>query len=174
MKGYDLLMDIIRTTCDIFELLAVFFLAVEAIKLKNLKWVRDHLSGLHRRINPRIQYVDELPHDLSFASRHWFSISLVMFYLLGLLVCSVVLHFLGLSVSEELPRTPLALTIHILLSIVFLPICGLIVYSLVVLAFQLAIVILSAVEENTHSGVVGIIGFILFLSQFVARRSMLP
>ena len=82
-------MKLLPPIWDILEITAVFLLAVEAIKLRNLRWIRLGTIRLHRKINPRITFVDELPKDMKFIDRYRFEIDLIGFFAFGLITSLV-------------------------------------------------------------------------------------
>ncbi len=59
-------MTLAKLLCDLLEFVAVFLLSVEAIKLQNLRLLQEKVTLLHRRVNPEVVFVDELPIGLSF------------------------------------------------------------------------------------------------------------
>ncbi len=48
------------TILSILEFVSVFLLAVEAIKLENLSWLKDKSLKASDFLNPRIEFVEKL------------------------------------------------------------------------------------------------------------------
>ena len=92
---------------DILEILAVFLLAVEAIKLENIiKFQKKWFVPLYRKINPEVKIVDELPPDTSFLDRHAFNIFLIVMYLTGLLLTVCLLYACGIWPLRKTSESP--------------------------------------------------------------------
>lgn len=156
---------------DIVELLAVFLLAVEAIKLENLKIVvQEFLKPLIARLNPKIEWEDDTSHAVFF-ERNAFDFILIAFYLAGLIIVAAVFHVLQVSPVDFLRNAqPMELVLSVL-GLFFVPILvGFLPYLLVVWFLELSVKALTWVQLQTHTGTVGILGFLLFTFQFLGRR----
>lgn len=152
------------------ELTAVFLLAAEAIKVRNLQWIRSHTIRLHRVVNPKIEIVDELPKEMRFVDRYGIELFLLGFFVFGAIVIFTVFRALEIPLMSIVPRSVggwLILTLGIVTGPILV---GMFTYTVIVWLLQGVVAALSWVEENTRNGVVGILGFILFLVQFIGRR----
>lgn len=153
-------------------MLAVFLLAVEAIKLENLsKAQRKGIIPFYRIINPRMKIVDEFPPDISFYGKHEFAIRTIAMYLTGLFWTGLLLHALGvLSLQAILPGSFIG-WIAVVIGVIIVPmLLSLIVYTIAVGIFFMPIKILLWIQKNTQNGIVGIMGFTIYLIQYVCRR----
>lgn len=163
-------MWIAKFICDIFELTAVFLLSVEAIKLNNLQWLRARTDMVRGVINPEIEFVEGVPEDTPFLRRHAVDFWLLSLYIIGIVVCLFIAQAVGLFVYFLTPKGILSWIMWIIGGL-FIPfICGLTIYTLAAWLLQQAINILSWIEQRTHTGIVGVLGFTFFTLQFVARR----
>ena len=157
---------------DFVEIFAVFFLAVEAIKLDNLsKLTNKLLRPTLDKINPDIIIVEEEPEYISIFDKYWLEFNLGIFYLLGLSI----LHFVFLGFSFDffgwLSGIYGVSWLWVVPSIIFIPLMvGSIPYQGIVFIFEISIKGLLWVERNTATGVVGIIGFFMYLLQFIGRK----
>lgn len=163
-------MSILRILCDVFELTAVFLLAVEAIKLKNLSWVRTKVHLLHKAVNPDIKFVEELPTDLTFLQRHFMSIVLAGCWLIGALMAWGIITRTPLAAYIEAPQGSISWVLVIAGGLVVPLFLGVSAYDGIAYLLRSAIRALLWLEENTLSGAVGILGFGLFTTQFLLRR----
>ncbi|MEZ5573811.1 MAG: hypothetical protein R3E64_17625 [Halioglobus sp.] len=156
---------------DLLEILAVFLLAVEAIKLDNLSKLTNRLLvPTLDIINPKITFVEKIAYKGIF-DRYWFEISLFSFYLLGLLISCFSMTYIGVDVLDWLRNTSGLSWLWIIPCVIFVPfIVGFLPYQGVVFAFQISVKGLYLVEKHTSTGVVGIMGFSLYLLQFIGRR----
>ena len=156
---------------DLLEILAVFLLAVEAIKLENLsKLTSKLLVPTLDIINPKITFVEEIEYKGNFV-RYWFEIFLFSFYLLGLLISYIAMVYIGVDALDWLRNTSGLNWLWVIPCVILVPfIVGFLPYQGVVFAFQITIKGLSLVEKHTSTGVVGIMGFSLYLLQFIGKR----
>jgi hypothetical protein len=156
---------------DFIEILAVFLLAVEAIKLENLSTLTSKLLiPTLDKINPKVTFVETMQ-DEGFFDQYWFEVTLIGFFLLGLLICYITLSGFGIDVFEWFSNISGLSWLWVVPSMLFVSVLvGFLPYQVVVLAFELSIKSLSWIEKHTSTGVVGIMGFILYLFQFVGRR----
>lgn len=165
------LLALIRLVCDLLEFTAVFLLAVEAIKLKNLGWVRLKVHVLHKTINPNIRIVDDLPKDLPFTDRFFFELSFLGLWFLGALLCLMVIATTQVAMNLAVPGT-VASWVVVSMAALCVPLTvGLLAYTGIAYVLRGVIRGLFWLEENTRSGAVGILGFVLFATQFFLRRA---
>ncbi|NQU20869.1 MAG: hypothetical protein HQ567_06265 [Candidatus Nealsonbacteria bacterium] len=155
---------------DVLEVTAVFLLAAEAIKVRNLRWIHSHTIRLHRVVNPKIEIVDELPKEMKFIDRYSIEFFLLGFFVFGVIAILTACRAFGIPLISIVPRSVGGWLI-LIFGIVTGPILvGLSAYTVIVWLLQRIVAALSWVEENTLNGAVGILGFILFLVQFIGRR----
>lgn len=156
---------------DIVELLAVFLLAVEAIKLENLRVVvQEFLKPLIARLNPKIEWIDDTSH-LGFFERNAFTFILLAFYLAGLIIVAAIFHILQVTPVSFLSGAQTIEWGLFVIGLLFVPIlAGFLPYQLVVWFLELSVKALTWVQLKTHTGAVGILGFLLFAFQFLGRR----
>ncbi len=151
-------------------MMAVFLLAAEAIKVRNLQWIRSHTIRLHRVVNPKIEIVDELPKEKSFVERYGIELFLLGSFVFGAIAILTACGALQIPLMSIVPRS-VGGWIILILGIVTGPVLvGLSAYTVIVWLLQGIVAALSWLEENTRNGAVGILGFILFLVQFIGRR----
>ena len=74
----------LRVACDITEITAVFFLAVEAIKVENLSSLKGHWNDVYRRVNPKVVFVDEWPENYTFTQKYQGELFLIIGYVVGI------------------------------------------------------------------------------------------
>jgi hypothetical protein len=156
---------------DILELLAVFLLAVEAIKLKNLKILVKHfLTPWSSRLNPWINFIDDDSH-LSFWDRNMISFTLLGFYVFGILIILTLFHISSFEPFTFLRSADPIYWVVSIFGLLIIPLfVGFLPYQIVVWLLDLSIMGLTWVQLRTHTGIVGILGFLLFLLQFIGRR----
>lgn len=164
-------MSLSSSIVDLLEITAVFLLSVEAIKIKNLEWVRARaINPFLARINPKIEFVEEFSTGDTFIERRAFELFFFGTYLFGWLVLFVGLAMLDVSLSSLIPQTALGWFFSAL-GVVFAPIlAGMITYTAFVSIVERCIRALAWVEAHTHTGAVGALGFALYLTQFAVRR----
>ncbi|WP_125925567.1 hypothetical protein [Halomonas aestuarii] len=166
-------MQLIRATVDLLEITAVFLLAVEAIKIHNLSWVRTRaLKPLLAYINPTVEFVEDYPPGATFVERHAGNLFFLGIYLFGWPVLIIGVGAFDVSLSSLVTHTVAGWLLSIL-GVVFAPLlAGGIIYTALVSIVDQCIRGLSWVEAHTHSGVVGLLGFVLYLIQFATRRAL--
>lgn len=163
-------MKLMSLLWDVLEVTAVFLLAAEAIKVRNLQWIRSRTIGLRRVVNPKIEIVDELPKEMRFIDRYGIELFLLGFFVFGAIAILTACRALEIPLISIVPRTVGGWLI-LILGIVTGPILvGLSAYTVIVWLLQGVVAVLSWVEENTRNGAVGILGFFLFFIQFIGRR----
>ncbi len=159
------------------ETLGTFLLAVEAIKLPNLRAVRERLfKPILNRLSPRI-FVrgDEPPETIARLKEQ-----AEFRFLLILATLTFVLVLLTMSSAGESPgalwtalwstmtASSLWLTVPVALFLAWCMfgvcmIVGFVLYSIALLPFRLSFATLEWIEANTANGIIGILGFLLFL-----------
>jgi hypothetical protein len=168
---------LIRLTGTGLEVLGTFFLSVEAIKLHNFRFLREKVLKLATlKMNPIIQFVDTKTDDeQKQAGEAWLNILFGFFILLGLSIIYVFLRLLGSGLghiwaafSGFIPGpTWVDIIAALPVAFVFLLLAGAVgtsSYTLVVLVLNAAIAALYFVERHTATGIIGILGFLLFLT----------
>jgi hypothetical protein len=113
------------------ELIGVFFLSVEAIKLKNIAALRRRALGFYRTLNPYWEFSDTSE-----------------------------------PVTKPEPR------VRSLLSKVFAGTVIVVIVTPFVLALAPVIWALDQIEKHTETGIIGIIGFSLWVGSFVINHCM--
>ncbi|MFS1422298.1 hypothetical protein [Shewanella sp. 10N.286.48.B5] len=156
---------------DTVELLAVFLLAVEAIKVENLSvLVGGYLRPLISRLNPRITFVDDDSH-LSFFERNMVNFFLLGFYVLGFAIIFSAFNVYNIDVIGFLRESAPVYWVLSILGLLIVPfIAGFFPYQLIVWFLEYSVKFLTWVQLRTHTGAVGILGFALFALQFLGRR----
>lgn len=185
-----------ENTINILELLGTFFLAVEAIKLKNFKKFKLKLKSINSILNPRIVWVDKDDNiidnnqvDLSNTteaennsinknehfhqtSRSTDKTSSFGWPILGLLISSGVIYFsflylFKLDILTFIPSEKNSL--FYIPKIILGLLIGPIIWTAIIYLFELLIYLLKGIEEKTKTGVIGIIGFAFFLITFLFK-----
>ncbi len=154
-----------QTTIVLVEWLATFFLAVEAIKLHNLSALRVRLHQGIKWINPRITFVDKTEKDDSvLLAAYYFG-----FVLMGALISFFALSWLNWWSAVLTPFFSASTLVKIFLilgggflAIQLFAVIGSLLFMLIERVLRILISTLLVVEQNTASGIVGIIGFLLF------------
>src|SRR5438876_169545 len=93
----------LMTGGSVFEVAGTFLLAVEAIKIPNLRLLREHvLNVAESKINPVIKFVDGTDTDTSEREtvRLFPNIVLVSFMVIGLAILYAVLRLTGHSLND--------------------------------------------------------------------------
>ncbi|MGR2952340.1 hypothetical protein ABMY23_22440 [Vibrio vulnificus] len=152
----------------VLEYVSVFLLAVEAIKLENLSWVKDKSIKIGSILNPQITFVDEKDYvaPTTFLGKYGIKLFAVALYIVGVGVSAWGLSLFGLQMSGLLPDSALTWILSSLYVLFICPVIGFAVYNSIVVLFSIVVKALSWVERSTQSGIVGIIGFALFSIQF--------
>ena len=124
----------------ICEVSGVFFLSVEAIKVKNLHAIFTRLQRFYKFINPRVEFV-----------------------------------------VGDSPKVPIAndkasskdkLSCKGLLSVIWAGFVIIVIITPLVLILLPIIILLSSIEKHTETGVIGIIGFLLWVISFIINHSV--
>ena len=158
------------------EILGAFLLAVEAIKLHNLRFIREKvLKVAALKVNPVILFVDaKADEEKRQAGETWLNIFFAFFILLGLSITYALVRLLGLGLKQAwatfsgfvpgpiwvdvVAAFPAGFVVLLVASVV-----GSTAYTLVVLALDAMIAALHFIERHTATGIIGIMGFLLFL-----------
>jgi len=153
------------------EFLAVFLLAAEAIKLENLKvLVNQYLTPLSSKLNPKITYVDDASH-LGFWERNSVNFMFLGFYIFGFILILTLFHLYNFDPVEFFMGSEPIYWVLSIIGLLTIPLfVGFLPYQLVVWLVDLSVKGLTWVQLKTHTGVVGILGFLLFALQFIGRR----
>ncbi len=156
------------------EFVSVFLLAVEAIKLENLGWIKAKSIKLVDFLNPRIEFVENYTPPESFIGKHLGQIMIFAMFITGLFFCSTIFFYLmkviGIPVvySRLVPQTAPGWAMAFFMML-FMPVIGLIIYTMFLKLLSGVITVLSWIERSTKSGVVGLLGFTLYAIQFFAK-----
>lgn len=165
------------------EVIGTFFLAMEAIKLPNLRFLRERIFKVAAlKINPMIHFVDKETSETR-AAETWFNSLFVVFIALGLSLLYITVRLTGHSLSDLWQRFssivpgPQWLVIVVavpaaIVTVLVSSFVGTAAYTLIVLVLDGAIATLSFIEKNTASGVIGILGFVTFLIGAVTKAYM--
>lgn len=159
------------------EVLGAFLLAVEAIKLHNLRFMREKvLKVAALKVNPVIRFVDAKSDEgKKQAGETWINILIAFFMLLGVSITYGVLRFLGLGLRDAWAAfsgfVPGSLWVDVVaalpagfVALLVASVVGSGAYTLVVLLLDAMIAVLDFIERHTATGVVGIVGFLFFLT----------
>jgi hypothetical protein len=154
------------------ELLGVFLLSVEAIKLRNFRRLNERFFKPQLRfLNPTIQVV----HDMSRRPLRLdsFGVFLILITGFGFLLFIVISHLFPASATVVRPwHWSVPWWGMILLLPCYLIGCHLaggIVYTAAVGVLTLLTKLLDSLERSTEEGTVGLIGFSLFLLYFILK-----
>jgi hypothetical protein len=158
-------------TFDIIEFISVFLLAVEAIKLNNLNVLTEqYLKPLIHRLNPKVDFVADVS-ELRFIGRHAFSLILLCFYLVGLLIITTFFQAFSDDFIRLLTEATLLHIVIFIISAIIIPvIVGFLPYQIIAWLLGYVVNILIWVQLKTHTGIVGLVGFLLFTVQFIGSR----
>lgn len=151
------------------EFISVFLLAIEAIKVENLNFVKSKIEAFHLKVNPTIKIVDEMPKDLPFFEKFAIELMLIGTYLFGLL-CLLAVNYLSKYDFMKFPEGLLSKAVFIVLLMIVPFFIGSLTYITFVWFLNVVIRFLVWLETSTHSGVVGILGFSIFAFQYIGRR----
>ena len=179
----------VKLGLSILEMLGTSLLAIEAIKLKNIKWLRQKfLEQTKRWMNPEIRFLSaKAPRD--FGAERAFNIFLSVLVLAiaisGTLIIYVGLHLFGLNfsilwnwfITDTGGLHPVLVSYLSRASIVVFSgwaviAIGVVFYSAAVAFLGLAIRMLSFIEKQTATGVIGIIGISIYLLSVGCRAYM--
>ena len=177
---------IIKLLASASEIFGTLLLSVEAIKLKNLEFIRTHVLNVAlRNLNPKIKIVgprettylelrnNQLADAKSVTGRQWFGAFLVFLILVGLGLAYIFASVLGFrfarmwGVLSQVAPHPIWL--HVVIVIVaavivlwLALIIGLSAYTFLLGLLKRVIAGLRFIEVNTATGVIGSLGFLLF------------
>lgn len=159
---------------DIAEFLAVFLLAIEAIKLNNIDYfVQKKLKPFYTHVNPPVVFVDDTSH-LGWRERHAFDIFALLLYLIGAGLLAFWNYHYELNAVSAFYESEILYKALFGLAALLIPfLVGFAAYQLLVWALEFSVYALVWIQQKTHNGVVGIIGFVLFAIQFWGRRVLL-
>ncbi len=159
------------------EVVGTFFLAVEAIKLHNFRFLRERvLKVAALKVNPVIHFVDAgTDEERKQAGETWLNILIGFFILLGLSITYAFLRLLGSGFGhvwaifsnfvpgpiwiDLIAALPAAFVVLVLASVV-----GTSLYTLVVLVLDAMVATLHFIERHTATGIIGILGFLFFFA----------
>jgi len=159
----------LRVACDITEITAVFFLAVEAIKVENLSSLKGHWNDVYRRVNPKVVFVDEWPKNHTFTQKYQGEFFLIIGYVVGIVALLGIQKVLGYSqpVYDGLSSILIMAGYYLLLPFFIFAAA----YSGFVFFMERTTLFFEWIEKNTASGIVGIVGFLLYMIQYLLRRA---
>jgi hypothetical protein len=167
----------------ILELLGGFLVSVEAIKLQNLRKLRDRLfSPLHDfTVSPSVHWVPGAapPPSKTWKDRHpfvWFFATHFLGGALGVVICVTALESAGIDarsfIISWLPRSVPGVTAAALPIALGVLAVGEAAHFLSICLSNVPIRLLDAIERKTPEGTIGILGFVAlaagFLLQFYA------
>ena len=167
--------------CDVLEVAGTFLLAVEAIKLENLKKLRERFfARIMRAMTPKAwvrrdasqaEINDEIA-KVEFQAVLFIAVAGIVILLFAIRT-AVPLDILWLNIGSQTPeswwgKTILAVGAALILLALGMVI-GMLVYKLVLFPFQCSVNALEWIEAQTAAGVIGILGFFLFLCSVILR-----
>ncbi|KID36748.1 hypothetical protein QT15_09660 [Pseudoalteromonas flavipulchra NCIMB 2033 = ATCC BAA-314] len=155
------------------EFLAVFLLAVEAIKLNNLNaFVERVIRPLLSHVNPKIKWVgDGESEKLTFIERNAVHLFFLGFYLIGIALIFLVFYKFDFNfMNWLLNAAPIYWFLSLVAALILPLFVGFLPYQFLVWSLENSIKALVWVQVKTHTGIVGILGFTLFSIQFIGRR----
>lgn len=179
-----------QTITNVLELLGTFFLAVEAIKLKNLEKFRFNLKSINSILNPKIILVDEdgeaipnqaktnnkkelininLKINKQLTSRKTYSFEL---FITVLIISSGIIYFgiLYICMVDILTFIPIENSYWFYIPKILLGIfIGPVLWTIMICFFNLIIYLFKRIENNTETGIIGIIGFFIFVITFLIK-----
>lgn len=168
------------------DIIGAFLVAVEAIKLENLRTLRERVfrNAYRYTLSPRIRFVDSrtIPgagEDIEIPSERYAGLFMGLHYVAGLLVLILANSLLNgrlaawlIQAGVWLWERPLYLGLPILvLALLLGTLVGLwglgeLVHMLITGATKLPIRILEFVEARTPDGTVGVLGFLFLVTGF--------
>ena len=154
---------------DILNIMGTFFLAVEAIKLKNLITLREtYIVGLFELINPKLEFIEgELDKKEQKSNRIYFFTLLSILFLTGTAFNTILL--LKVEAIRILFESVNLYLFRILLFLVIAFLTGAIIWTILIYMLKLIEVFLLKIESNTKNGIIGTLGFLLILISFVIK-----
>jgi hypothetical protein len=170
---------VLKLTATTIEIIGIFCLATEAIKIRNLRRLRKrYLAGTVIGINPILR---------SFAGKSEESelptIYLYLTILIGAILAYVLLSFRNISIYElwvlfgSFVPGPLVVDVAVavptaLFFLFILCLVGSLVVQIVSLPIVFAIELLGLAERYKVKGLIGIIGFLFFLIGAILKLSL--
>jgi hypothetical protein len=172
------------------DIMGAFLVAVEAIKLENLRALRDRvLRRIHEyTLSPRIIFVDDAGHPLGrvqpppVPADRYPGLFMGLHYVAGLILLVILNHVLdgwvyssfikgGLWVLDQpwYLAALLTLVFVIIGVVVGLWMLGELVHITLTVAMQVPIKIVDFIDARTPDGTVGIIGFLLLFAGFLLQ-----
>jgi hypothetical protein len=168
------------------DIIGAFFVAVEAIKLENLRTLRERVfrNAYRYTLSPRIRFVDSeavpnLDEDAERPSERYAGFFMGLHYVAGLIVLLVANHLFDGRVIAWLSQggvwlweRPLYLGVpFLLLALVLGVVVGLwslgeVVHMLMTGTTKSSVRFLEFVEARTPDGTVGMLGFLLLVAGF--------
>lgn len=160
---------------DIIEFIAVFLLAVEAIKLNNLNvFVERVIKPLLSHINPKIKWDGDGESDcekLTFIEKNAVYLFFLGFYLIGSTLIFIIFYKFDVNfINWLLNAAPIYWFLSLVAALISPLFIGFLPYQFLVWFLKNSIRALIWVQMKTHTGIVGILGFTLFSIQFIGRR----
>jgi hypothetical protein len=161
-------------TGSIFETIGTFLLAVEAIKLENLKSVREGLiNRIIHHLSPRIMVADsDSPESVQTKTEKAMNRVFFLIFLAGLALEVAILNGsiweMWRSVVMGMPG-PQALKVLMGSSLMIILVfsvgywIGAILYMIAITPFRVLYRTLEWIDKNTVKGTTGILGFLVFL-----------
>jgi hypothetical protein len=147
-----------ETTKTLLEWLSAFLLAVEAIKLENLRIIQTRLAGSANRIANSFNDSRHVPSAVA----------------IGLAVALAILTYLGYRTADVLGWFPTVRTVYdlglwLFVTALVLSTVGSIVIVLLLLAVAGLLALLELIQRNTANGIVGILGFAIFSAVSIVK-----
>ena len=117
-----------------------------------------------------MQFVDKLPPDTSFLDRHVLTVFLIAMYLAGLLLMVCFLYAWEIwPLRMIMPSSFIGWALGAVCLTLVPLLLGNIFYTTIVYSFVLSIRGLFWIQKNTQNGMVGLMGFSIYLIQFLCR-----
>lgn len=161
---------------SVLQIVGTFLLAVEAIKLPNLRRFRDTMFGSPRRFLspsvwvPKDASADDVSAAVDRKTRRVFLLLMAVGFAVQVFLVFLFpgsLTSLTNAVKSALPDSTVAQVLSALISVPLLSgtslLIGFLLYKAVYLPFHLPFRALELIEQHTASGGIGVLGFVLFL-----------
>ena len=179
----DVPLPSMRLTGIIIEISGVFLLSIEAIKIENIRLLREKFFEFPRDfLNPTIIIVRKQrgPAQSKLDS---VSISFIILILMSVAVAYAAIRLLSIDLGEawvllsaivpgpkwtDMIMAAIAGFVLLWLAVIVVVLA----YHLLVAAFDAAIAVLKKIESHTTSGIIGGIGFMLYLTSAIMRASI--
>jgi len=172
---------LLRLFASFCELLGVFFLSVEAIKLENFRRLRDRvIKPFYGWINPTLEIVHgedspkqkiPLAKKISDFFRDPILQEFVALTVVGAIVVEIVAYVSGIGYAEFILHLGFPEALVYVVALLFGDlVVGILVYSAFVGVVQLIMASLDFLDTHTQNGSIGILGFILFFIAFVINN----